>query len=58
MAADGATNAEIAQALFLTVKTVEGHLTSAYRKLDIGRRADLIHALAAKTPGSGPGSSP
>jgi DNA-binding CsgD family transcriptional regulator len=47
MAADGATNREIAQALFLTVKTVEMHLSNAYRKLDIRSRRDLHTALAA-----------
>lgn len=46
MAAAGASNPEIAQALFLTVKTVEMHLTRAYRKLDIGRRSELPDALA------------
>jgi DNA-binding CsgD family transcriptional regulator len=46
MAAAGASNPEIAQALFLTVKTVEMHLTRAYRKLDIGRRSELPGALA------------
>lgn len=45
MAAEGATNAEIAQALFLTVKTVEMHLTSAYRKLDIHTRRNLASVL-------------
>jgi len=34
-AAQGRSNAEIAQALFVTVKTVEMHLTGVYRKLDI-----------------------
>ncbi len=47
MAAGSATNAEIAQALFLTVKTVEMHLTSAYRKLDVHSRRDLAAALTA-----------
>jgi DNA-binding CsgD family transcriptional regulator len=45
LAANGATNAEIAQSLFLTVKTVEMHLTSAYRRLDIRSRRDLAAAL-------------
>ena len=48
MAAGGLSNPEIAQELFLTVKTVEMHLTHAYRKLDIRGRAELAHALAAK----------
>jgi DNA-binding CsgD family transcriptional regulator len=48
MAADGASNPEIAQALFLTVKTVESHLSHAYRKLDIAGRAQLPEALPSK----------
>jgi DNA-binding CsgD family transcriptional regulator len=47
LAADGMTNREIAQALFLTEKTIEVHLTSSYRKLDIGSRTQLARALPA-----------
>ena len=49
MAADGSTNPEIAQALYVTTKTVEAHLSSAYRKLDIRSRAQLPRALRAAT---------
>jgi DNA-binding CsgD family transcriptional regulator len=45
MAAGGLSNAEIAQELFLTVKTVEMHLTQVYRKLDIRGRRQLEGAL-------------
>ena len=45
MASEGLSNPEIAQALFLTRRTVEMHLTNAYRKLDISSRADLPSAL-------------
>jgi DNA-binding CsgD family transcriptional regulator len=45
MAADGLSNPEIAQALFVTKKTVETHLGSAYRKLDIRSRTELPAAL-------------
>lgn len=45
MAAADASNAEIAQELFITVKTVEMHLTHAYRKLDISKRTQLARAL-------------
>jgi DNA-binding CsgD family transcriptional regulator len=45
MALGGAANAEIAQKLFLTVKTVEMHLTNTYRKLDIHRRSEFGPAL-------------
>jgi DNA-binding CsgD family transcriptional regulator len=46
MAADGKTNREIAQALFVTTRTVETHLTGAYRKLDITSREQLRDRLA------------
>jgi DNA-binding CsgD family transcriptional regulator len=45
MASEGLTNREIAQALYVTEKTVEGHLGHAYRKLDIGSRSELPKAL-------------
>jgi DNA-binding CsgD family transcriptional regulator len=45
MASEGMTNREIAQALFVTEKTVEGHLGHAYAKLDISSRAELPQAL-------------
>jgi DNA-binding CsgD family transcriptional regulator len=45
MAADGMTNREIAQALFVAVRTVETHLTHAYRKLAIQSRDGLAVAL-------------
>ena len=41
LAAEGRSNREIAETLFLTEKTVEGHLGAAYRKLGIGSRAQL-----------------
>jgi DNA-binding CsgD family transcriptional regulator len=47
MAGDGMTNREIAQALFLTGKTVAYHLTHVYQKLDIVGREQLEAALAA-----------
>jgi DNA-binding CsgD family transcriptional regulator len=45
LAADGMTNKEIAQTLFVTIKTVEVHLSHAYRKLEISSRAQLQNAL-------------
>jgi DNA-binding CsgD family transcriptional regulator len=41
LAAEGLTNREIAQALYITQKTVEGHLAHAYRKLGISSRTQL-----------------
>jgi DNA-binding CsgD family transcriptional regulator len=46
MATEGGTNRDIAQALFVTPKTVEVHLSSAYRKLGISSRSQLSRALA------------
>ncbi len=45
LAADGLSNREIAQALFLTRKTIEMHLGRAYRKLDIRSRGELAARL-------------
>ncbi|HEY7486963.1 MAG TPA: AAA family ATPase [Streptosporangiaceae bacterium] len=42
----GATNREIAEELFLTLRTVEAHLTGVYRKLGIEGRAQLASRLA------------
>jgi DNA-binding NarL/FixJ family response regulator len=46
-AAEGLTNKDIAQTLFVTTKTVEVHLSNVYRKLGIGSRAELPEALGA-----------
>lgn len=45
MAASGMSNRQIAQSLFVTVKTVEAHLSAAYDKLDISSRRQLPGAL-------------
>jgi DNA-binding CsgD family transcriptional regulator/tetratricopeptide (TPR) repeat protein len=45
LASGGMTNRQIAQDLFVTVKTVEGHLAAVYRKLRITGRAQLAAAL-------------
>jgi DNA-binding CsgD family transcriptional regulator len=47
MAAQDMSNKEIAQALFVTVKTVEQHLGRVYRKLGIRSRRQLGAALSA-----------
>jgi DNA-binding CsgD family transcriptional regulator len=47
LAAIGHSNREIAQALFVTPKTVEYHLRNAYRKLDIDGRENLSTVLVA-----------
>jgi DNA-binding CsgD family transcriptional regulator len=47
LAARGLTTRQIAEALFVTPKTVEFHLRHAYRKLDICSRAELTAIFAA-----------
>ena len=48
LAAEDLSNKEIAQALFVTVKTVEVHLSNVYRKLEIGSRRQLAAALVGR----------
>jgi DNA-binding CsgD family transcriptional regulator len=50
MAASGLTNREIAQQLYLTVKTVEMHVGNALAKLDISSRRQFATVLAHETP--------
>jgi DNA-binding CsgD family transcriptional regulator len=57
LAADGLSNKEIAQTLFVTIKTVEVHLSHAYRKLDISSRAQLHTALLTPAPSPTPASA-
>ena len=45
-AAQGQSNKDIAQALYVTPKTIEVHLSNAYRKLGIRSRRELVGALA------------
>ena len=45
--AEGNTNREVAQALFVTEKTIERHLSSAYQKLGIRSRFQLPAAIAS-----------
>src|SRR5205823_539116 len=49
-AGEGLTNREIAQTLFITNRTVEGHLTSVFRKLRVHSRDELPAALAGSAP--------
>jgi DNA-binding CsgD family transcriptional regulator len=41
----GATNREVAEAMFVSVRTVESHLASAYRKLGVHTRTELAHVV-------------
>ncbi len=44
--AAGATNRDAAAALFVSVRTVETHVASVYRKLGVRNRAELAHRFA------------
>ena len=46
LVAEGKRNREIGQLLFMSVGTVEGHLTRTYRKLGIRSRSELSRRLA------------
>jgi DNA-binding CsgD family transcriptional regulator len=50
LASQGLTNREIAQTLFVTARTVEGHLTSVFHKLQLSSRDKLPAALATAAP--------
>jgi DNA-binding CsgD family transcriptional regulator len=49
MASEGLGNREIAESLFLTRRTVEMHLTGAYRKLGVAGRGELAQDLLTRT---------
>ncbi|MGH2984149.1 MAG: helix-turn-helix domain-containing protein [Solirubrobacterales bacterium] len=50
LAAEGLSNPEIAETLFVSRKAVEMHLSNAYRKLDIHSRTELPEALQPVDP--------
>jgi DNA-binding CsgD family transcriptional regulator len=53
LAAVGYTNREISEKLYVTVSTVEQHLTRTYRKLNVSRRSDLPANLHLDFLGTG-----
>jgi DNA-binding CsgD family transcriptional regulator len=46
LVAEGLKNREIGQTLFMSVATVEAHLTRIYRKLGIRSRSELVRVMA------------
>ena len=53
LAASGMSNPEIAQAVFVTLNTVEGHLRHVYQKLSVSSRTELPAALRSAVPQAG-----
>ncbi len=58
LAARGLSNRDIARKLYITVSTVEQHLTRVYRKLGVRRRVDLARLLGPVPPGSAEDAPP
>lgn len=55
----GSTNREVAEQLFVSVKTIETHLTRIYRKLGLRSRAQVVAAYhTGVIPGLGPVAPP
>jgi DNA-binding CsgD family transcriptional regulator len=50
LVAEGKTNREVAAALYVSERTVEGHLSRIYRKLAIRSRTELTRRLSARAP--------
>jgi DNA-binding CsgD family transcriptional regulator len=46
LVAEGSANKEVAAALFVSRRTVESHLMSVYRKLEISSRSQLVRLVA------------
>jgi DNA-binding CsgD family transcriptional regulator len=58
LVAAGHTNREVADALFISVKTVDSNLTRIYRKLHVRSRTELAHAYARDPGHLGAATSP
>ncbi|WP_317802830.1 helix-turn-helix transcriptional regulator [Rhodococcus sp. IEGM 1330] len=48
LALNGQSNKSIAKSMFLTIRTVEFHLTNVYRKLQISNRRQLGHVMSTR----------
>jgi DNA-binding CsgD family transcriptional regulator len=56
--AEGATNRDAAAALFVSVRTIETHVASIYRKLGVRTRAELARRLVAQQAAHQAGHEP
>jgi DNA-binding CsgD family transcriptional regulator len=56
LVAGGATNRETAAALYLSPRTVEHHLRTAYRKLGVRSRSELSGRWRPDPPTADPGA--
>jgi DNA-binding CsgD family transcriptional regulator len=52
LVAAGLSNHQVADRLFVSVRTVEGHLYRIFAKLDISSRDQLIHLLRLERSGA------
>lgn len=52
LVAAGSTNREVADALFISIHTVEANLKRIHRKLGIRSRTELASKLPSRHPGS------
>lgn len=52
LVASGMTNREVANTLYMSVRSVESHLTKAYREFGVKSRAQLVAALTVTHPGA------
>lgn len=50
---DGLTNPQIGERLFISKRTVQGHLARIFAKLGVRTRSELAAAAAARVRGSG-----
>ena len=48
---EGLSNDEIAERLYISVRTVESHVTSSLRKIGVGSRPQLIARLVDERAG-------
>ena len=58
LASTGMTSTEIGEALFLSARTVETHLSRVYRKLDVSNRAGLTRTMLSGAAADRPRSAP